>query len=490
MAAFDHDRPLWEFTVVSGLDGGRGALVMKVHHALTDGIGGIQLAALVVDLQREPADLALPALPRAPRRGPFSQVTRAASYQARRFTSLGSAAVRTVPGALIGAVAHPVTSTRLTVATAQSIARFVAPVTATLSPVMVERRLQWHYATLDTSVAELKAAARHIEGGTLNDGFMAALAGGLRRYHERHGAAVDQLRLTMPISVRTERDEEGGNKITLVRFEVPVGIADPVARMGAIAGICHEIRKERAIEFTNAIAGVFNLLPVALTGGMLKHVDFLASNVPGFNACVYVGGARLEAFYPSARPWARRPTSPSCPTTGPAISASPPIPGPCPIPSCSSAHWPRGWPRCSPSPERALPPPMDARQIIDVLALEPHPEGGWFRRTWVAPSHEGVRPAGSAIYYLLEEGRPAALHRVDATELWHHYAGAPLALHLRPVGQPATRQVLGDDLARGERPQLIVPAHVPQWAETLGAFTLVGATVTPAFSFEGWELLD
>ena len=86
----------------------------------------------------------------------------------------------------------------------------------------------------------------------------------------------------MPISVRTERDPEGGNKVTLTRFEIPVGISDPVERMAVIDELCGRLRTDRAIPYSNAIAGALNLLPITVTGGMLKHVDFLASNVPGF----------------------------------------------------------------------------------------------------------------------------------------------------------------------------------------------------------------
>ena len=181
--------------------------------------------------------------------------------------------------------------------TASSIARFVRPVMSTLSPVMTDRRLLLHYDTLDVPTDALKAAAAKC-GGTLNDAFIGGITGGLRRYHAMHGSGVDTLRLTMPISVRTDTDQPGGNRVTLVRFEVPVGIADPLARMRAIDDLTRALRRERAIRYTNAIASVLNRLPVAVTGGMLKHVDFLASDVPGFDRDVFVGGARLEAFYP------------------------------------------------------------------------------------------------------------------------------------------------------------------------------------------------
>ena len=298
MSAFDRDRPLWRITLLEGLPDGRAALVIKVHHALTDGIGGIQLAHHVVDLEREPAPLGrLPDIPVGHRGGPFDTLTDAATYNGRRIAEAARELGGAVPGALVRAVRHPLGAVADLATIAASIGRFVQPVTVTRSPIMRDRRLQWRYDVLDVPFPELLAAA-HRAGGSLNDAFLAGLTGGLRAYHEHHGRDVDVLRLTMPVSIRADDDEEGGNHITLVRFEVPVGIADVVQRMQIIGERCRSYRHERAIPYSNAIAATLNLLPVSITGGMLKHVDFLASNVPGFGADVYVAGSRLEAFYP------------------------------------------------------------------------------------------------------------------------------------------------------------------------------------------------
>jgi predicted cupin superfamily sugar epimerase len=126
--------------------------------------------------------------------------------------------------------------------------------------------------------------------------------------------------------------------------------------------------------------------------------------------------------------------------------------------------------------------------LIAELGLAPHPEGGWYRRTWVAPAENGERPAGSAIYYLLLEGEVSAWHRVDATELWHFYAGDPLELRREWDDGRADTHILGPEVDAGQRPQAVVEAGVWQTARPLGRYTLVGATVTPAFTFEGFEL--
>lgn len=298
MGAFDHERPLWQITLLEGLPDDRAALVIKVHHALTDGIGGIQLATHVVDFERETTPIGpLPELPVGRRRGPLDGMADAAAYNARRMIGSVHHLATSVPSAFVRAVRDPVGVITDAANTAASIARFVRPVTTTQSPVMTNRRLQWRYDVLDVPFAELHDAA-HRGGGSLNDAFLAGITGGLRSYHDHHGRDVGALRLTMPVSIREDDDPEGGNKVTLVRFEVPVGVADPTQRMQLIGERCRESRHERAIPYSNAIAATLNLLPITVTGGMLKHVDFLASNVPGFTGDVYVGGARLEAFYP------------------------------------------------------------------------------------------------------------------------------------------------------------------------------------------------
>ena len=131
-----------------------------------------------------------------------------------------------------------------------------------------------------------------------------------------------------------------------------------------------------------------------------------------------------------------------------------------------------------------------ARSIIATLGLQPHPEGGHYVETWRAPTSGRERPSGTAIYYLLQRGERSHWHRVDAVEVWHYYAGDPLALSIAPPSgdQRAERHLLGPDLASGQRPQIVVPPDAWQAAETSGEWTLVGCTVSPGFRFEGFEL--
>jgi predicted cupin superfamily sugar epimerase len=155
---------------------------------------------------------------------------------------------------------------------------------------------------------------------------------------------------------------------------------------------------------------------------------------------------------------------------------------------------------------------LTAADIIRLLGLAPHPEGGHFRETFrddvvrfslprlrgrvgegarEKPAREQAdsRAASTAIYFLLTRGERSHWHRIDAAEMWHFYAGAPLALEIAATEhRPITRVLLGTDLARGERPQTVVPARAWQAAESLGEWTLVGCTVAPGFEFAGFEL--
>ena len=126
---------------------------------------------------------------------------------------------------------------------------------------------------------------------------------------------------------------------------------------------------------------------------------------------------------------------------------------------------------------------MTSEDIIRKLRLAPHPEGGHYRETWRDHREDGGRGHGTAIYFLLQAGERSRRHRVDAAEIWHHYAGAPLELMIEEE-----RLILGPDLREDQRPQHIVPPGAWQSARSLGDWTLVGCTVSPAFEFEHFEL--
>ncbi|OBC00401.1 diacylglycerol O-acyltransferase [Mycobacterium sp. 852013-50091_SCH5140682] len=267
MAGYDHRRPLWEATFVDGLPDGGGALLCKFDHALTDGIGAVQIATILYD------NLGMP--PEGGR---------------RPSRSLGLA-----PRAMT-ALRHPVDAALAAIPTALSIYRAVRPIAGPRSPIMRDRTPTRHLDILEVSKPALQCAGR-AAGGSLNDAFIAAVAGGLRRYHECHDVAVDELVLSMPISIRRQDDVAGGNRATLMRLAVPVGITDPARRICEVHERTSKARAERSLAYTQLIASGLNAMPRRYVRSELRRVDFVASDVPGFPLPLRLGGAPVRMQY-------------------------------------------------------------------------------------------------------------------------------------------------------------------------------------------------
>ena len=298
MSGFDTAHPLWEFTLVEDLTGGGAAMVMKLHHSLTDGIGGMQLLLALFDTRSKPATQgALPELPSESAHGTAELVFASIVHGARKILGFIQNQANAAIPSMWRSGRHPVHSSQDAIEMMRSVGRTVAPISNTLSPLMTGRSLGRRLAMLEIGLADLKRASM-TGGGSVNDGFMAAVTAGFRRYHEHHGQPVDELRVTLPISVRMPEDPAAGNRITLARFTVPVGLVDPIDRIRVIGTRCRAARNERSVPRSNTIAGVFNLLPPSAIGSMLKHVDFLASNVPGISFPVYLAGARMTKYVP------------------------------------------------------------------------------------------------------------------------------------------------------------------------------------------------
>ncbi len=131
---------------------------------------------------------------------------------------------------------------------------------------------------------------------------------------------------------------------------------------------------------------------------------------------------------------------------------------------------------------------FEAARLISLLHLEPHPEGGWYRQSFADQPDPARRAFSTAIYYLLERGQNSNWHKVDASEIWHFYAGAPLLLMVSLDGKSTTTSTLGIDFSAGQRPQIIVASGHWQSAKSLGDWTLAGCTVAPGFEFSGFEM--
>lgn len=298
MDDFDRDRPLWEVTLVDGLEDGQAALVCKLHHSLTDGVGGVQVAMVLFDLTEEPRQLGeMPPAPQAQRPPALAGIRDSLKYDTTVLVNTGVTAVRRVPGAAYTAVRRPLHTTKAVMGTAASVYRTVRPLRSTGSPLIRERSLVRHLSVHEVPLQPLKDAA-HAAGGSLNDAFLAGVTGGLRLYHDKHGVAVSDLHVTMPVNLREEQDEIGGNRITLMRYDLPAGVAHPFDRIRIISERARRVRDERSLPYTQLIAGALNVLPRWYVAQVLRHVDFVASDVPGIPVPVFLGGARVLMQYP------------------------------------------------------------------------------------------------------------------------------------------------------------------------------------------------
>jgi diacylglycerol O-acyltransferase / wax synthase len=302
MAGFDRARPLWEYTVVDGLEGGRAAFVIKVHHSMTDGVGGMKLLMMLFDLEREPAEPGpCDELQTLPVFGPFDLIGRSLSHRRGQALGVARQGLVNAAGAARSAARDWQGALREAVRVLRSVAAFLAPATTPRSPIIGARSLARRLATLDVPLDDMKRAAKAV-GASLNDAFLAAVVGGVQRYHQLHGVEPAELRMVMPINVRGEGATLGGNHFTPARFLVPLQIADPEERMRELGRQARAVRDEPAVALTDALAMVLNQLPTPVTtaffGAMLKGSDFVTSNVPGSPFPLYVAGAKLERLYP------------------------------------------------------------------------------------------------------------------------------------------------------------------------------------------------
>ncbi|MFZ3344600.1 wax ester/triacylglycerol synthase domain-containing protein [Mycobacterium sp.] len=297
MGDFDRARPLWEATFIDGLENDGAAMVLKFHHALTDGVGGVQIGMILFDLSEVPAKhgpvAELPEVPPPPWLRGYRDTAR---YDSQLVGNAVMGTLRSAPKLISNGIRRPLLTVSSAAEMAASVYRTVRPVNRTGSPLMTKRSLIRRLGVLEVPFPELRAAA-HRCSGALNDAFVAGVTGGLRLYHEKHGAAVGDLHLSMPMSLREEGDEMGGNRVTLMRFDVPVGEPDPAQRICQIHERTGRVRHEKSLPYTQWIAGALNMMPRWYIGSILRHVDFLCSDVPGIPMPVFLGGARVVTQY-------------------------------------------------------------------------------------------------------------------------------------------------------------------------------------------------
>jgi diacylglycerol O-acyltransferase len=213
-----------------------------VHHSMTDGVGGMKLLLMLFDFERDPeAAAALDRVDEVRIFTPVDLVYSALGHNQRRALGIVRRAVVESVGVTRAVMNDPVTTVQGALRAVGSIINFLKPATDPHSPIMQARTLARQLHTIDVPLDDLKRAAKTV-GGSLNDAFVAAVLGGMARYHEFHGASVDDLRMVMPINLREDGAALGGNHFTPARFLVPMTIKDPGERIVAVGKLTREIR--------------------------------------------------------------------------------------------------------------------------------------------------------------------------------------------------------------------------------------------------------
>lgn len=301
---FDHSRPLWEMSVLTGLDGGRAAVIFKVHHSVADGMGSVAMSASFFDLTPEEPDLGpLPPAPKADPAGLVDRVRQATQFEIGALGEVAVGSAKAYVRSVRSLVTNPIGSLTTTWRTASSAAALLAPQSEPLSTWMVGRSLTSAFTLLDVPLDKLKAAA-HEAGVTLNIVFIAAVADAIGTYHRQHDHPIDGFRINMPVSQREPGDDATGNHWVPARFIVPCGEKGPTTRLKQLVDVVDTARNDPALGLAEGTYKVMALLPAPATerlaGMMMKGVDVAATNVPGPPFPVYLAGAQVTTLVPFA----------------------------------------------------------------------------------------------------------------------------------------------------------------------------------------------
>lgn len=291
-AAFDPARPPWTATLISGLPDRKAVLALRFHHSMTDGVGGVQLAGALfdpVDRETDARSADGPAADIPAKSGPGGLVGFA----------LGAGRVATT------VARDPLGLARDAARTARSVRKLLSTASEPLSPLWTHRGIDRRLFVTEVPLEALHVAGSRW-GASINDVYLAAIAGGLHRYHQELGHEVPALRFTMPVNRRSADDAPGGNRFTPVRFVLPIDDPDLEQRARIAGNVSRSWRTEPSVGFTDLLASALNRLPEGvLTGvfaGMLRGVDVDAVDVPGLREPVALAGAPVERLWAFAPP--------------------------------------------------------------------------------------------------------------------------------------------------------------------------------------------
>jgi diacylglycerol O-acyltransferase len=294
----DISRPLWTATLVEGLEGGRAATMLHLSHAVTDGVGSVEMFANIYDLERDPA-------PQDEAPLPIPQDLSPNDLMRQGINRLPGSIAGGILGALGGAaralgrvVRDPVSAVGGVVDYATSGARVMTPV-AESSPLLRRRSLTTRSEAIDIKFSDLRNASK-AAAGSINDAYLAGLCGALRLYHEAKGIPVETLPMAIPVNMRAEDDPAGGNRFAGVNIAAPVGVVDPLERIQTVRAEMTSKREERAMDMVGAIAPVLSLLPDAVlesVAGSVVNSDVQASNVAVYPGDTFIAGAKIVRHY-------------------------------------------------------------------------------------------------------------------------------------------------------------------------------------------------
>jgi diacylglycerol O-acyltransferase / wax synthase len=313
----DRSRPLWEFTLIEGLADGRAALLQRVHHTVTDGVGGLKLSLSLVDFERDPVpdvhdtvkaladeehtrqlhDMIEDPLERD---SPMNVLRDALGFAWHRNLDFARRSVMT--GA--GIAWHPTEVPRRTqdaIGMAASVRRQMFVAGRAKSRLLSTRSLGRRYDVFTVGLEDCRAAG-HALGGSINDVFVTGVTGALGLYHDRLGIPVDELRMAMAVSTRSGHDDNAGNQFVPTRVVVPITPKEPTARFLRVREKITNVRHEPALASADSFAGLAAGLPTSVIVGLLRNqtrsVDFATSNLRGSPIELYLGGARIVGSYP------------------------------------------------------------------------------------------------------------------------------------------------------------------------------------------------
>lgn len=297
-APLDISRPLWSVTLIEDLSAGRAAVLMHMSHAVTDGVGSMAMFEQIFDLEPD-----APVKPTAPL--PVPRDLSANDLMRDGLNHLPGAVVRGLGRVVTGAahtitrvITAPASTTTVALDYLRSGSRLMTP-PAPPSPLLRRRSLVSRTECLDMPLAALQAAAKKA-GGSLNDAYLAALCGALRRYHDAMGIPVATLPMAIPVSLRAEGDPAGGNRFTGVSLAAPIAETDPTQRINTIHAQMVLRREEAALDVVSVIAPILSVLPEAVMevmAGSFTPADVQASNVPGFPGTIYLAGSKVLRQY-------------------------------------------------------------------------------------------------------------------------------------------------------------------------------------------------